>query len=146
MLFCMERWTNRCSANSLQGSSTQNVLMLSKSLYGLRQAPRAWFNTFVEFVTSIGFKQTRSDSSLFTLRTPVGTAYLLLYVDDMVLSASTTTLLHRLINQLRSAFAVKDMGPLLLCSTSLASTCVATATASSSPRRTMPMISSIVLA
>jgi histone deacetylase 1/2 len=38
-------------------------------------------------------------------------AYLLLYVDDIILSASTTQLLHRLISNLKSEFAVKDMGP-----------------------------------
>ena len=88
------------------------VYLLSRSLYGLRQAPRAWFQSFVSFVTSIGFNQTRSDSSLFVYRDSDQMAYLLLYVDDMVLSASTTSLLQHIIMRLRSAFAVKDMGPL----------------------------------
>jgi hypothetical protein len=38
-------------------------------------------------------------------------AYLLLYVDDMVLTASSTTLLQHFVQRLRSAFALKDMGP-----------------------------------
>ena len=38
-------------------------------------------------------------------------AYLLLYVDDMILSASTTALLRHFITSLKTAFAVKDMGP-----------------------------------
>lgn len=88
------------------------VCLLSRSLYGLRQAPRAWFTRFVTFITSIGFKQARSDSSLFVLHTSAGMAYLLLYVDDMVLSASTTALLQLIVNKLRSEFAVKDMGDL----------------------------------
>ena len=44
------------------------VCLLSRSLYGMRQAPRVWFQSFVSFVTSVGFKQTRSDSSLFVYR------------------------------------------------------------------------------
>jgi hypothetical protein len=88
------------------------VCLLSRSLYGLRQAPRAWFTRFMEFVTSVGFIQSRSDSSLFILRTPAGTSFLLLYVDDMVLSASSDALLRDVIAKLRSAFAIKDMGPL----------------------------------
>jgi hypothetical protein len=32
-----------------------DVCLLSRSLYGLRQAPRAWFTSFVEYVSSIGF-------------------------------------------------------------------------------------------
>jgi hypothetical protein len=39
------------------------------------------------------------------------TAYLLLYVDDMILSASLTGLLCHIIKRLQDTFAVKDMGP-----------------------------------
>jgi hypothetical protein len=39
-------------------------------------------------------------------------AYLLLYVDDMIPSASLATLLHHVIARLHDAFAVKDMGPI----------------------------------
>jgi hypothetical protein len=88
------------------------ICLLSRSLYGLRQAPRAWFTRFVEFVTSIGFTQTRSDSSLFMLRTGTDMAYLLLYIDDMILSASSTSLLQQIITKLKFEFAVKDMGAL----------------------------------
>ena len=82
------------------------VCLLSRSLYRLRQAPCAWFQSFVAFVTSIGFRQTRSDSSLFVYRNGWQMAYLLLYVDDMVLTASTTTLLEHLIQRLHTTFAV----------------------------------------
>jgi len=37
-------------------------------------------------------------------------AYLLLYVDDMILSASSTSLLQHVVAQLRTTFAIKDMG------------------------------------
>jgi len=66
----------------------------------------------VGFLHSIGFVATRSDSSLFVLRRGSNTAYLLLYVDDMVLSASSEALLQDIVTRLRSEFAVKDMGPL----------------------------------
>ena len=39
-------------------------------------------------------------------------AYLLLYVDDMVLTASSSTLLQSVVTKLRSDFAIKDMGDL----------------------------------
>ncbi|KAF8723025.1 hypothetical protein HU200_022172 [Digitaria exilis] len=89
-----------------------DVCLLSRSLYGLRQAPRAWFQRFAEHAKSIGFVQSRADSSLFVLRHVSNMAYLLLYVDDMILSASTSSLLQHIIAQLKLAFAVKDMGPL----------------------------------
>jgi hypothetical protein len=88
------------------------VCLLSRSLYGLRQAPRAWFTRIAGFLRSIGFVDTRSDSSLFVLRRGSSTAYLLLYVDDMVLTASSDALLRDIIAKLQAEFAVKDMGPL----------------------------------
>ncbi|WVZ94071.1 hypothetical protein U9M48_040011 [Paspalum notatum var. saurae] len=96
----------------VDSAQSDAVCLLSKSLYGLRQAPRAWFTRFTSFITTIGFVATRSDSSLFVLRHGKDLAYLLLYVDDMVLTVSSDELLHNIIARLRSEFAVKDMGPL----------------------------------
>ena len=90
----------------------QAVCRLDKSLYGLRQAPRAWFTRFATFVTKLGFKATWSDSSLFVLCRGADMAYLLLYVNDMVLTASSSTLLQRVVTDLLSEFTVKDMGDL----------------------------------
>jgi hypothetical protein len=88
-----------------------NVCLLSRSLYGLRQAPRAWFDRFVGHATSLGFVQSKVDTSLFVYRRNGATAYLLLYVDDMILSASSAPLLRHIIKRLHDAFAVLDMGP-----------------------------------
>jgi hypothetical protein len=88
------------------------LCLLDKSLYGLRQAPRAWYQCFVVHVRSLGFVTTGSDTSLFVLRHGSETTWLLLFVDDIVLMASSTTLLQRIINDLRGAFAMKDLGPL----------------------------------
>ena len=41
------------------------VCLLSKSLYGLKQATRAWYKRFADYVLSIGFTNSRSDNSLF---------------------------------------------------------------------------------
>lgn len=88
------------------------VCLLSKSLYGLQQAPRAWFTRIAGFLRAIGFVATCSDSSLFVLRRGMDMAFLLLYIDDMVLSTSTEPLLQDIVACLQSEFAVKDMGPL----------------------------------
>ena len=53
-----------------------------------------------------------SDASLFILRRGANVAYLLLYVDDIVLTASSSTLLRALIDKLMLEFAMKDLGPL----------------------------------
>lgn len=89
-----------------------HVCRLNKSLYGLKQAPRAWYNRFASFILSIGFTLAKSDSSLFLLRRGSDTAYLLLYVDDIVLTASSETLLRQIISALQHEFSMKDLGPL----------------------------------
>ena len=50
--------------------------------------------------------------SLFVYHHGVHTTYLLLYVDDIILTASTVALLQRLTARLRDEFALKDLGPL----------------------------------
>jgi hypothetical protein len=87
------------------------VCRLSKSLYGLKQAPRAWYLRLVTFLSSMGFQPTRSDSSLFVLRQGKESVYLLLYVDDIVLTASSSDLLCWVINTINAEFMLKDMGP-----------------------------------
>ena len=70
-----------------------DICLLRKSLYGLKQAPRAWFQRFATHLQRLGFVPSKSDSSLFVLRRGSDVAHLLLYVDDIVLAASTTALL-----------------------------------------------------
>ncbi|GJU33044.1 ribonuclease H-like domain-containing protein [Tanacetum coccineum] len=47
-----------------------------------------------------------------TIRTGPDTAYLLLYVDDIILTAFSTSLLQRIISLLHAEFAIADLGPL----------------------------------
>jgi hypothetical protein len=85
------------------------VCRLNRALYGLKQAPRAWYHRFVSFITTIGFTFSKSDTSLFILHGSIGTAYLLLYIDDIILTASTSTLVERVITALSAEFAMSDM-------------------------------------
>lgn len=93
-------------------SRPEHVCYLDKSLYGLKQAPRAWFQRFAAYVRSIGFVSSRADNSLFVLRRSNDTCYLLLYVDDIVLTASSPAFLEHVTQQLHAEFAMKDMGAL----------------------------------
>ncbi|GJV62128.1 ribonuclease H-like domain-containing protein [Tanacetum coccineum] len=89
-----------------------HVCLLQRSLYGLKQAPRAWFQRFAAYAARVGFLHSRCDSSLFIYRQGSDTAYLLLYVDDIVLTASSTALLQRIIASLHAEFSMTDLGPL----------------------------------
>lgn len=93
-------------------SFPDHVCHLQKSLYGLKQAPRAWFQRFATFMHTIGFLPSRSDSSLFIFKSDAHTAYLLLYVDDIVLTASSSSFLEHVISSLRTEFCMTDLGHL----------------------------------
>jgi hypothetical protein len=89
-----------------------HVCRLRKSLYGLKQAPRAWYQRFADYASSIGFSQSKCDNSLFIYKKENHQAYLLLYVDDIILTTSSSTLRKSIISLLSSEFAMKDLGPL----------------------------------
>lgn len=93
-------------------SKPNHVCLLKRSLYGLKQAPRTWNTRFASYARRLGFRQSTSDNSLFVLCSGSDLAYLLLYVDDIILTASSTSLLHHLIKCLSSEFEMSDQGPL----------------------------------
>jgi hypothetical protein len=43
------------------------VCKLNKSIYGLKQTPRAWYNLFVAYLLSLSFLEAKSDTSLFII-------------------------------------------------------------------------------
>ncbi|GJR86613.1 ribonuclease H-like domain-containing protein [Tanacetum coccineum] len=88
------------------------IYLLQRSLYGLKQAPRAWFHRFTSYATCVGFGHSRCDSSLFINKQEYDVSYLLLYVDDVLLTASSTSFLHRIIASLHHEFFMTDLGPL----------------------------------
>ncbi|XP_071739405.1 uncharacterized mitochondrial protein AtMg00810-like [Rutidosis leptorrhynchoides] len=57
-------------------------------------------------------EQSRCDTSSFIYRQGTDTAYLLLYVDDIILTASSTNFLQRVIASLHQEFSMTDLGPL----------------------------------
>jgi hypothetical protein len=63
---------------------------LNTSLYNLKRASRAWYHCFASY---LGFMEAKSDNSLFVNCRDADTMYLLLYVDDIVLTASCLELL-----------------------------------------------------
>lgn len=86
----------------------EHVCLLKRSLYGLKQSPRAWNQRFAQYARRIGFVQSKADPSLFVYHQATGTTYLLLYVDDIGLTTSSTQLLHNIISSLRQEFEMTD--------------------------------------
>ena len=89
-----------------------HVCKLQKSLYGLKQAPRAWNERFTSFLPSVGFHSSYADPSLFIRTTGSSKLYLLLYVDDIILTGNDEHLIKEVKKALLSEFDMKDLGDL----------------------------------
>ncbi|GJR33551.1 ribonuclease H-like domain-containing protein [Tanacetum coccineum] len=89
-----------------------HVCLLQRSLYGLKQAPHAWFRRFAGYATRAGFSSSRCDSSLFIYTQGSQVAYLLIYVDDIILTASSPVLLQQIVDSLHKEFDTTDLGGL----------------------------------
>ena len=62
------------------------VCKLKKSLYGLKQSPRAWFGRFSKSMKTFGYRQSNSDHTLFIKRNQGKITALIVYVDDMIVT------------------------------------------------------------
>lgn len=83
---------------------------LHKSLYGLRQAPRAWHAKLKSTLENLGFKASEADAGLFTVVMNGHKVYLLVYVDDILIASKDVGIVHSVKISLGSAFDVRDMG------------------------------------
>eukprot|EP00879_Flechtneria_rotunda_P001184 GHRR01001331.1.p1 GENE.GHRR01001331.1~~GHRR01001331.1.p1 ORF type:complete len:140 (+),score=25.70 GHRR01001331.1:210-629(+) len=70
----------------------QMVCHLQKALYGLRQAPCAWYTTLRGKLEGVGFRASDADASLFVLEKSEHKVFLLVYVDDILLQVSLSEL------------------------------------------------------
>jgi hypothetical protein len=93
-------------------SYPQHICKLNKAIYGLKQAPQAWFSRLTNKLLSIGFTASKADSSLFLFKSKIVTIFILIYVDDIIITASQPSAISELLQLLRMDFAVKDLGNL----------------------------------
>ncbi|RVW95612.1 Retrovirus-related Pol polyprotein from transposon TNT 1-94 [Vitis vinifera] len=96
-----------------ESMAKNQVCKLQKSLYGLKQSPRAWFDRFTKAVLKLGYKQGQADHTLFVKKSHAGKmAILIVYVDDIILSGNDMEELQNLKKYLSEEFEVKDLGNL----------------------------------
>nr|GEY67697.1 putative ribonuclease H-like domain-containing protein [Tanacetum cinerariifolium] len=88
------------------------VCRLKKSLYGLKQSPRAWFGRFTMVMKKYGFKHSNSDHTLFLKRRGNLITCLIIYVDDMIITGNDKEEIAKLRKSLFTEFEMKDLGKL----------------------------------
>ena len=94
-----------------QGESG-HVCRLKKSLYGLKQSPRAWFGRFTEVVLQFGLTRCHGDHSMFYRVSNAGRIFLVVYVDDIVITGDDFAGIDELKLYLKQQFETKDLGRL----------------------------------
>jgi len=92
----------------LQPIGNNQVCRLHKSLYGLKQVSRQWY----EFLLLHGYKHTNVDHSLFIKIINSKITILLIYVDDIVLAGDDLQEIKSITTLLDQAFKIKDLGNL----------------------------------
>jgi hypothetical protein len=89
-----------------------HVCRLNKSIYGLKQAPKAWFTKLASTLLGLRFIESKVDYSLFFLHKSNLYLFILIYVDDIIITGNSIIAIDHLINCLKDSFAMKDLGPL----------------------------------
>lgn len=93
-----------------QSADSTKVCRLRKSLYGLRQSPRCWFEKLSAALQEYGFEQCRSDYSLFTYTKGTTRIQILIYVDDLIITGNQPAAVEFFKKYLASCFKMKDLG------------------------------------
>ena len=76
------------------------MCLLHKSLYGLKQAPHDLFKRFTSYLFTLGFVASIANPSLFIRSVESSLTYLLLYVDDIIVTGPNYSYISLLKNQL----------------------------------------------
>ena len=91
-------------------SNPNQVCKLNKSLYGLKQASRKWYQKLTSLLLLDGDRQASSDHSLFLKSTSSSFTILLVYVDDVILAGSSLEEFTSNKQILHNTFQIKDLG------------------------------------
>ena len=94
--------------SGIPGYENIGCVKLERSLYGIRQAPKIWYDTLISEFHNLGFVELISDTCVF--KHPTQQCYLLIFVDDIVILTRNENFRQRVVSHLESKFKLKDMG------------------------------------
>src|SRR5260370_12293587 len=96
-----------------EGISTNHddIWVLKKSLYGLKQSGKAWNDKIHDILTSMGFSHCVSDQCIYIYNLDDIYCALALYVDDILLACNSESFLDNLKSGLKLNFGIVELGP-----------------------------------
>ena len=89
-----------------------HVYRLKKSLYGLKQEPRAWYERLTQFLVNQGYKKGGSDKTLFVKEENGRLMIAQIYVDDIVFGGMSNQMVQHFVQQMQSEFEMSLVGEL----------------------------------
>ena len=93
-------------------SEEKLVYKLNKSLYGLKQSGRNWNSLLHKYLLENNFVQSDVDHCLYIKRDGGKLVVVLVWVDDLIIAASSDTLVRETKEMLKDRFHMKDLGRL----------------------------------
>lgn len=88
------------------------VCRLHRSIYGLKQSPRLWFQCFNDFMTTHGYTRLRSEPNVYIRHSSFSFLAVALYVDDIPVLGSSQSVVSHAVAELKAAFPITDLGNL----------------------------------
>ncbi|KAL0416319.1 UNVERIFIED_CONTAM: hypothetical protein Slati_3463800 [Sesamum latifolium] len=88
----------------------QKVCRLERSIYGLKQASRSWNTHFDEVIRGYDFIKNDYDPCIYKKISGSSVAYLMLYVDDILLIGNDVKMLDHVKAWLSAQFSMKNIG------------------------------------
>ncbi|PNX74252.1 retrotransposon-related protein [Trifolium pratense] len=89
-----------------------HVYKLKRALYGLKEAPRAWYERFTEFLVKNGYRKGGNDKTLFVKEEGRKLMIAQMYVDDIVFGGMSDQMVQHFVQQMYSEFEMSLVGEL----------------------------------
>lgn len=88
------------------------VCLLKRTLYGLKQIPRAWYQAIDTFLLSSRWQRSTQDHNLYFFTQGSILVIILLFVDDLLVTGNSTTKIAETKQQLKQQYKMKELGPI----------------------------------
>lgn len=95
-----------------QAGKEHMVYKLLKALYGLHQAPRAWYEKLNACLVNLGFVRCPYEHAVYTRKEGENNMIVAVYVDDLLITGSDINMIKVFKKQMSENFEMSDMGKL----------------------------------
>lgn len=95
--------------DGLNKADQNQALKLNRSLYGMKQAPRAWNEELTTTLKKMKFKCIEVDQSILKCESEEGNCYLCFYVDDILIASKHLNIIDNIKNLIKQEYKATDM-------------------------------------